>query len=85
MHFESQAFADAFSSACTTGGFGLAEQESFAQAIVQPLVEVYAIAFGGASCGGQHKSLYYGFDTPSTVSLKIVGRMLVSLMGKTLF
>jgi len=51
-----RAFADAFSSACTTGGFGLAEQESFARAIVQPLVEVYAIAFGGASCGEEARA-----------------------------
>ena len=48
-----QAFADAFSSACTEGGFALAEQESFATAIVRPLVEVYALALGGASCGGE--------------------------------
>lgn len=46
-----RAFADAFSSACTEGGFALAEQESFATAIVRPLVEVYALALGGASCG----------------------------------
>lgn len=46
-----EAFANAFSTACTTGGFALAEQESFARAIVRPLVEVYALALGGASCG----------------------------------
>lgn len=44
------AFADAFTSACTTGGSAEAIQTSIAEAISKPLVAVYAAAFGGIDC-----------------------------------
>ena len=47
-----QAFADAFATACTTGGLALAEQTAFAEAITYPIVEAIAFATGGDSCQG---------------------------------
>ena len=45
-----QAFAEAYASGCTTGGYGVAEQNSFAEAIIKPVADAYARAIGGPAC-----------------------------------
>eukprot|EP00803_Ostreobium_quekettii_P011683 evm.model.scf_1796.3 EVM.evm.TU.scf_1796.3 scf_1796:26608-28459(-) len=45
-----KAFADAVISGCTTGGYGVAAQESFAEAIVRPVANAFARALGGPAC-----------------------------------
>lgn len=46
------AFAEAYASGCTTGGYGIAEQHSFAEAIIAPVARAYALAIGGSACLG---------------------------------
>lgn len=45
-----KAFADAVAAACSSEGFALAEQVSFASALISPLTEAFALAWGGPSC-----------------------------------
>lgn len=51
------AFTEAFSETCTTGGFGQAQQESFAQAIAVPMVQVVVEAIAGSKCGEEVAAL----------------------------
>eukprot|EP00803_Ostreobium_quekettii_P011736 evm.model.scf_1229.1 EVM.evm.TU.scf_1229.1 scf_1229:2683-5962(-) len=45
-----QAFADAYASVCTAGGYGAAEQASFAEAVAEALAAAFVFASGGEGC-----------------------------------
>ena len=51
-HVLQQAFVDAFSSSCTSGGFVSSEQSSFADAVLSVAAETYAWVIGGPACQG---------------------------------